>query len=95
VRHWLRWPHPDTSRRAPVSIRRNPFFRRADWRPAHGYRHLQIDLSDPIEGQTLSADITQEITSFVFEDNEEELDVLELAVTDRNLKSEIGRAKMR
>ena len=39
-----------------------------------------------IEGQTLSADITQEITSFVFEDNEEELDVLELAVTDRNLQ---------
>ncbi|RLD47053.1 MAG: hypothetical protein DRI88_06660, partial [Bacteroidetes bacterium] len=39
-----------------------------------------------IEGQTLSADITQEITSFVFEDNEEELDVLELSVTDRNLQ---------
>jgi len=39
-----------------------------------------------IEGQTLSADITQEITSFVFEDNEEELDVLELSVKDRNLK---------
>ena len=39
-----------------------------------------------IEGQTLSADITQEITSFVFEDNEEELDVLELSVTNRNLQ---------
>jgi len=39
-----------------------------------------------IEGQQLSADITQEITSFVFEDNEEELDVLELSVTDRNLQ---------
>ncbi len=39
-----------------------------------------------IEGRTLSADITQEITSFVFEDNEEELDVLELSVTDRNLQ---------
>jgi phage protein D len=39
-----------------------------------------------IEGQTLSADITQEITSFVFEDNEEELDVLELSITNRNLQ---------
>ena len=39
-----------------------------------------------IEGRDLSADITQEITSFVFEDNEEELDVLELSVTDRNLQ---------
>jgi len=39
-----------------------------------------------IEGQDLSADITQEIRSFVFEDNEKELDVLELAVTDRNLQ---------
>jgi len=39
-----------------------------------------------IEGQTLSADITQEIASFVFEDNEEELDVLELSVTNRNLQ---------
>ena len=33
-----------------------------------------------IEGQDLSKDITQEITSFVFTDNEEELDVLELSV---------------
>lgn len=52
---------------------------------------MDIDTFKPtfviqIEGQTLSADITQEITSFVFEDNEEELDVLELAVTDRNLQ---------
>ena len=39
-----------------------------------------------IEGQDLSADITQEIRSFVFEDNEKELDVLELTVTDRNLQ---------
>ena len=46
-----------------------------------------------IEGQDLSKDITQEITSFVFTDNEEELDVLELSVTDRNLQFvEIGRA---
>jgi len=52
---------------------------------------MDIDTFKPtfliqIEGQTLSADITQEITSFVFEDNEEELDVLELSVTDRNLQ---------
>lgn len=39
-----------------------------------------------IEGQDLSKDITQEITSFVFTDNEEELDVPELSVTDRNLQ---------
>lgn len=39
-----------------------------------------------IEGQDLSRDITQEITSFVFTDNEEELDVLELSITDRNLQ---------
>jgi len=39
-----------------------------------------------IEGKSLSKDITHEITSFVFTDNEEELDVLELSVTDRNLQ---------
>jgi phage protein D len=39
-----------------------------------------------IEGQDLTRDITQEITSFVFTDNEEELDVLELSITDRNLQ---------
>ena len=39
-----------------------------------------------IEGKTLSKDITQEITSLTFEDNEEELDVLELSITDRNLQ---------
>jgi hypothetical protein len=38
-----------------------------------------------IEGQELSLDITQEITSFVFEDNEEELDVMELTVVNRGL----------
>ena len=58
-----------------------------------------------IEGQDLSKDITQEITSFIFTDNEEELDVLELSVTDRNLQfvddplfqegNEIGRATCR
>ena len=32
-----------------------------------------------IEGQALSTDITGEITSFVFEDNEEELDVMEVS----------------
>ncbi len=39
-----------------------------------------------IEGHQLSLDITQEITSFVFEDNEEELDVMELCVANRNLQ---------
>lgn len=39
-----------------------------------------------IEGQQLSKDITQEIRSFVFEDNEKELDVMELTVTNRNLQ---------
>ena len=39
-----------------------------------------------IEGQALSADITGEITSFVFEDNEEELDVMELSVSNRHLR---------
>ncbi len=52
---------------------------------------MDLDIFQPtfliqIEGQQLSADITQEITSFVFEDNKEELDVLELPVTDRNLQ---------
>ena len=39
-----------------------------------------------IEGKELSADITQEIRAFVFEDNESKLDVMELTVTDRNLQ---------
>ena len=39
-----------------------------------------------IEGQTLSKDITQEITAFSFTDNEDEMDVLELCVTNRNLQ---------
>ncbi len=39
-----------------------------------------------IEGKTLSKDITQEITGFCFEDNEDELDVLEVCITDRNLQ---------
>ncbi len=39
-----------------------------------------------IEGHRLSKDITREITSFVFEDNEEELDVMEVSVTDRYLQ---------
>ncbi|MEN6358284.1 MAG: hypothetical protein ABFD83_14520 [Armatimonadota bacterium] len=39
-----------------------------------------------IEGHRLSKDITHEITSFVFEDNEEEMDMMEIAVTDRNLQ---------
>ena len=39
-----------------------------------------------IDGHDLSADITQEIRSFVFEDNERELDVLEITVTNRGLR---------
>lgn len=39
-----------------------------------------------IEGKKLTSDITQEITSFVFTDNEDELDFLELSITNRNLQ---------
>ncbi len=39
-----------------------------------------------IEGHRLSKDITHEITSFVFEDNEDEMDVMEITVTDRSLQ---------
>lgn len=39
-----------------------------------------------IEGHRLSKDITQEITSFVFEDNEEEMDMMEVTATDRYLQ---------
>lgn len=39
-----------------------------------------------IEGKRLSKDITHEITSFTFEDNEEEMDVMEVSITDRNLQ---------
>ena len=39
-----------------------------------------------IEGQSLSKDITQEITAFAFEDSESGLDELELSVTNRNLQ---------
>lgn len=39
-----------------------------------------------IEGKRLSKDITHEITSFVFEDNEAEMDVMEISVTDRYLQ---------
>ena len=52
---------------------------------------MKLDVYQPtflieIEGRRLSRDITHEITSFVFEDNEEELDVMELSITDRNLR---------
>ncbi len=52
---------------------------------------MQLDVYQPafvieIEGKRLSKDITHEITSFVFEDNEEEMDVMEVAITDRNLQ---------
>lgn len=39
-----------------------------------------------IEGHRLTKDITHEITSFVFEDNEDEMDVMEVTVTNRNLQ---------
>lgn len=39
-----------------------------------------------IEGERLSKDITHEITSFTFEDNEEEMDVMEVYITDRYLQ---------
>ena len=52
---------------------------------------MQLDTYQPtflieIEGHRLTRDITHDITSFVFEDNEEELDVMEVTVTDRNLQ---------
>ncbi len=52
---------------------------------------MELDVFKPtfliqIEGQALSKDITQEITAVAFTDNEEELDVLELCVTNRNLQ---------
>ncbi len=52
---------------------------------------MQFDTYQPtflieIEGHRLTRDITHDITSFVFEDNEEELDVMEVTVTDRYLQ---------
>ncbi len=52
---------------------------------------MELDVYQPtflieIEGRRLSKDITHEITSFVFEDNEEELDVMEVSITDRYLQ---------
>jgi len=52
---------------------------------------MELDVYQPvfvieIEGKKLSKDITHEITSFVFDDNEEELDVMELTITDRYLQ---------
>ena len=52
---------------------------------------MKLDVYQPtflieIEGRRLSRDITHEITSFVFEDNEDELDVMELSITDRHLQ---------
>ncbi|MHB9037091.1 MAG: phage late control D family protein [Armatimonadota bacterium] len=52
---------------------------------------MNIDVFQPtfiieIEGHRLSKDITHEITSFVFEDNEAEMDLMEITVTDRNLQ---------
>lgn len=52
---------------------------------------MNIDVYQPtfiieIEGRKLTKDITHEITSFVFEDNEEEMDLLEISITDRYLQ---------
>jgi len=52
---------------------------------------MQLDDYQPtfiieIEGKRLSKDITHEITSFVFEDNEEEMDVMEVSIKDRYLQ---------
>jgi phage protein D len=52
---------------------------------------MQLDVYQPtfiieIEGNRLSKDITHEITSLTFEDNEEEMDVMEVAITDRYLQ---------
>ncbi len=52
---------------------------------------MELDIYQPtfvieIEGKRLSKDITHEITSFVFEDNEEEMDVMEVSITDRYLQ---------
>ena len=52
---------------------------------------MELDAYQPtflieIEGRRLSKDVTHEITSFVFEDNEEELDVMEVSITDRYLQ---------
>lgn len=52
---------------------------------------MRIDAYQPtflleIEGHRLSKDITHEITSFVFEDNEDEMDLLEISITDRYLQ---------
>ncbi|MHB1002096.1 MAG: phage late control D family protein [Armatimonadota bacterium] len=47
---------------------------------------LQPTFIIEIEGNRLSKDITHEITSFIFEDNEEEMDIMEVTVTDRYLQ---------
>ena len=52
---------------------------------------MTVDIFQPtfiiqVEGQTLTSDITHEVTSLVFEDNEKEMDVLELSISNRNLQ---------
>ena len=52
---------------------------------------MELDVYQPtflmeIEGRRLSRDITHEITSFAFEDNEEQLDAMEFPITDRHLQ---------
>ncbi len=78
-------PNPDTFPTAPVPLRTTTGVVRV------GNRRMDLHTFQPtfliqIEGRALSTDLTGEITSFVFEDNEEELDVLELSVSDRHLR---------
>ena len=54
-------------------------------RHTHGSNTFQPAFLIQIEGRALSTDIIGEIITFVFEDNEEELGVMELSVTNRNL----------
>ena len=61
-------------------------------RHTHGSNIFQPAFLIQIEGRVLSTDITGEITPFVFKDNEEDLQVMELSVTNRNLRIVI-RAK--
>ena len=54
-------------------------------RHTHGSNTFQPAFLIQIEGRVLSTDIIGEITPFVFKGNEEELEVMELSVTDRTL----------
>ena len=47
---------------------------------------FQLRFLFQIEGQVLLTDITDEITLFDFDDNEEELDVIDVYVSDCHLR---------